>query len=241
MRTRWAWLVAGWLGLVMASGCEEPPAGPPPAPPPLPAGKTVNAVFPPGKSYMPFQSESGDAVVVAKCRSVEEYAKNLRGNWEDHWYLVEWDVMIVEQGQWPTKVVAFVFDAPWPTPGSGIMLKMAPFPYVTGRVFAFSLKTTEAPPLIVAMEERSRLLPHGARVLPKLDFRTAESKAEYEAVMNAVRDYEAGQGIPAVGVSQMREETPSAYVVEHWTGFGKSPKAWAFRVAKSTYQVELLP
>jgi hypothetical protein len=178
---------------------------------------------------------------VAKCRSVEEYAKNLRGNWEDHWYLVEWDVLEVERGQWPATGVAFVFYDPWPTPGSGIEFKRGPFPFVAGRVFAFSLKTTEAPPLIVGMEERSRLSPHGARMLPKLDFRTAESKAEYEAVMNAVRDYEAGQGIPAVGVSQMREETPSAYVVEHWTGFGKSPKAWAFRVAKSTYQVELLP
>ena len=227
---------------VLVYGCtRQGDAGPPPAPPPLPAGKTVNAVLSPDECYLPIQRERGGAVVVAKCRSAEEYAKNLRGNWEDHWYLVEWDVLEVERGQWPATRVAFVFDDPWPTPESGIEFKRGPFLFPAGRVFAFSLKTTEAPSLIVGMEERSRLSPHGARMLPKLDIRIAESKAEYEAVMKAARDYEAGQGIPAVGVSQLREETPSAYVVEHWTGFGKSQKTWAFRVAKSTYQVELLP
>ena len=223
-------------------GCKEEPLAQPPQSPPLPAGKTVNVVLPSGKGYTPFQGEGTDAViVVAKCRSVEEYAKNVRGGWEDHWYLVEWDVLKVERGQWPATGITFVFDDPWPTRESGIMLDKGPFPYVVGRVFAFSLNTAVKSSAVMGMEERSRILPHGAIKFLVFDDRTPEGKAEMDAILRAVQAFETQKGIPTKGGYRISDEMSAGYAVEHWTGFGKGSQAWAFLVEKKTYRVQPVP
>jgi len=228
------------IAALLISGCKEGLMTQP-SQPQLPADKRVNVVLLSGGGYATSQGEGADVVVVAKCRRVEEYAKTVRGDWVYHWYLVEWDVLKVERGRWPATGIAFVFADAWPTPESGIRLKRAEFPYVTGRVFAFSLNTAVKPPVVVSKEERSRIPPHGVLQRPGFDVSTPDGKAEYDAIMNAVRTFEIQKEIYTDGGCRISDDTPAGYVVEHWTDFGKGSQVRAYLVEKKTYRVRPAP
>ena len=236
MRKRWAWLAAGWLGLVMASGCDEPAGGPPPAPP-----KPVNTTIEVNTAYSKGDMAAGDTVVIARCRGADEYAKRPRGrNWEDHWYLVTYDVLAVERGTWAEKELRFVFLDFWPTRESGIMLDKGPFPFAPACVSAFLLKTVGGPARIVAMERRSLLAPYGRKAAALLAT-TVESKAEYGRIINAVQAFREKEKIPAQGILAVDEDRPEAYVVLHRTGWGTDAKFWVYLVEKKTYAVSRAP
>ena len=128
---------------LLVSGCGVPR-------PPLP----VNAVLPDDAAVYDDQPLDGDTVVVARCRECAEFAKRVKGDWEDHWLLVTADVLKVERGSWGEPVLRFVVIESWPTPESGIRLKKAAWPYRAGAVFAFALDTTVRPARIVGQQRQ---------------------------------------------------------------------------------------
>jgi len=234
MRTR---AMAVSVLAVLIFGCESVD-GPPPAPP-----KPVNATIEEKTAYGYGENDTstGDTVLVARCRGADEYAKTLRDkNWEDHWYLVTYDVLAVERGTWADQELKFVFMDSWPTRESGIMLDKAPFPFAPGCVSVFSLKTGGEPARIVAVERRSLLAPYGGLTAALLT-RTAEGNAEYGRIMKAVAAFGDQEKIPAEGVKTVDEERPEAYVVLHRTGWGTDAKFWVYLVEKKTYAVSLVP
>jgi hypothetical protein len=107
-------------------------------------------------------------------------------------------------------------------------------------VFAFSLKTADKPASIVGQERRSFLAPYGRLTPPTIQY-GGPNKAEYDRVMKAVQDFQAQQKLPTQGGIQPVEETPDVYIIESTLGDGPEQKAWAFKVEKKTYKVELLP
>jgi len=224
---------------VLVCGCtRQGDAGPPPAPP-KPVNTTIGCETAYG--YGENDMSGGDTVVIARCRGADEYAKTLRDkNWEDHWYLVTYDVLAVERGTWAEKELRFVFLDSWPTRESGIMLDKGPFPFAPGCVSAFSLKTVGGPGRIVAMERRSLLAPYGSLTAARLTT-TPEGNAEYGRIINAVQAFQEKEKIPVEGVKTVDEDRPEAYVVLHRTGWGTDAKVWVYLVEKKTYAVSLAP
>jgi hypothetical protein len=240
MRTRWAWLVAGWLGLVMASGCEEPPGGPPPAPPPpadAPAANctTLRDAIPYGPAEQP-----GETIVVARCSLVRRYATVTRGDWNYSWYVFGFDVVNAERGAWPAKQVVFVAYDAWPTRESGIVLGKPVWPYMPGRYYGLALRTDEMPPLVVGQEDRSYLEPHGPRVPAAFDFGKPEDGALCGRILDAVPGQASGRGAPG-GAPVVYEETPEGWVVEHRTAAGGAWTGTAWFVGREDFSVRPLP
>jgi len=238
MRTRWAWLVAGWLGLVMASGCDEPPGGPPP---PLPAGAPRPNTRTPQNCVLYWgEMEQADTLVLVRLALDTAYAKTPRGQWEDHWHLFVFDVVRVERGAWPVKQVVFVAADAWPTRESGIVLGKPVWPYMPGRYYGLALRTDEVPPLVVGQEDRSYLEPHGPRVPAAFDFGKPEDGALYGRILDAVPGQASGRGAPG-GAPVVHEETPEGWVVEHRTAAGGAWTGTAWFVGREDFSVRPLP
>jgi len=143
---------AASLGLLLI--CLAPLAcrttGPPVPPPPPP----VNAVLSDSMTIYGYADRghrgySGDTRLTARCRSSDTLAKRKRGNWVTEWYVVCFDVVSVDRGTWPEPEMSFTCSARSPTPESGIMLSIPPWPYMPGKVWIFELDTEPHPALIV--------------------------------------------------------------------------------------------
>jgi len=241
VRTMRTAAIAMTVAAFLVSGCE-PGSGQPPKPPkPVNATIEVNTVWP---SYMAGDMASGDTVVIARCRGADHYAKTpRRKNWENHWYVVTYDVLAVERGTWTDKELKFVIMDFWPTPESEIRLRMLrrmPSPFGPGLVSAFLLKTVGEPARIVAMERRSLITPYG-RLTAAILTTTPEGNAEYSRILKAVEAFEEKENIPTQGVKAVDEDRPEAYVVLHRTGWGTDTKFWVYVVEKKTYAVSRVP
>ena len=128
-------------------GCRsstQPSAPTPPAPAPV-----VNARL---DKHVPLYSrtgKTGDACLLARCRSCDEFGKRTKGDWIHTWVVARFDVLNVEQGTWPETNLSFICYDAWPTPESGIMLKKALWPYRPDTTIRFWIDTTVQPPTIV--------------------------------------------------------------------------------------------
>lgn len=127
------------------SGCRSGPPGPKPS-----VNATVDshlAIY-----YDVIPERGSEVVVVARCRSCEEFNKTRHGSWNHHWFVVGFDVIDVEQGTWSESTVSFIcFDA-WPTPESGIMLGKAAWPYRPGVKMRLWLDTKRSPARVVGQQ-----------------------------------------------------------------------------------------
>jgi hypothetical protein len=74
------------------------------------------------------------------------------GDWNQHWQLAKFDVMAVEEGTWDDSGLSFICMIKWPTPESGIMVSMPPWPYQPGVEMRFWLETRQEPARIVGQE-----------------------------------------------------------------------------------------
>jgi hypothetical protein len=239
--------VAGLVLAIVALGCSSLWAGSVmPLPPNAPAASgsaaaamPVEVVLGMASVYVPGDPAAGDTVVIARAKGFAVAAKELPGKGEaQRTLLATWEVLKVERGTWEGKEIVFTMSNIWAPPPANARM-MAP-PYAVGRVFAFTLKTSEKPARIVAQERRSFLAPYAKLVLPSIYF-SSPNKVEYDRVMKAVQDFQAQQKLPTQGGIQPVEETAGAYVVESTMGDGPGQKEWAFKIEKKTYKVELLP
>jgi len=138
------------LLLLVLGGCGCPPLPPEP----------VNARLPDHAAIYVDRPGAGDVVVVGRCTSSTEYAVTSQGDWNHHWYLVRVELLVVEKGRWDdSRGLTFIAVDGWPKPESGIVLDKAPWPYRTGRVYAFTLSTASKPPLVAGQEHRSLVDP----------------------------------------------------------------------------------
>lgn len=195
---------------LLVAGCGIP------APP-----QAVNALLPrhaPIYSAGLKASETADVEMVGRCRSVKEYAKRIKGDWERHWYQVVLEVVEVRAGRWDDANVVFVFYDSWPTPESGIILKKPMFPYRTGWVFALWLDTSQKPALIVGHERRSVIPPHAEIRQPALDFEERETRELLNHLTDAAKAFIERQGKKLGGLS-VTEEHDDFFVVENCIGF----------------------
>jgi hypothetical protein len=226
---------AVWAGSIMPIPPKEPAA------PESPAAGSANAVLGMASVYEPGDATAGDTVVIARAKSFAAAANEPAGKGAGpRRFLATWEVLKVERGTWEPKEIAFTMADLWARPPANARggRLMAP-PYAVGRVLAFTLKTSDKPATIVAQERRSFLAPYGKLVPPTIQYGSPD-KVEYDRVMKAVQDFQAQQKLPTEGGIQPVEETLDAYVVESTMGEGAAQKAWAFKIEKKTYKVELL-
>ena len=217
MRTYRAGIVV--VAAILLAGCDEPRFMGPGAwkddPPPLPAdAPVVNCVARGHRLFDYRRFKEAEAVVVARCIEVRQYATVRRGNWDFLWYLVACDVIRAERGRWPHDRVVFCCYDTWPTPESGIKVKKAPFPYVEGRVVALALEPRAVPPRVVGQERRSRLPPHGKPQPLAFDLQGEEGKRFYTRLDTAIRTFAEQQGWPEVSGGSHFEVTDEEYVAE---------------------------
>ena len=248
-------LTLALLTLLLA-GCEE--AASPNAhlwsgdPPDLPVGAPiVNCVTPHhaipaclrycALSNSPFKE--AEAVVVARCTKVRQYATIRRGQWDFLWYVVAFDVIGVERGTWPHPRVVFCCYDAWPTPESGIEVKKVRFPFVVveGRVLALALEPRGVPPRVVGVEWRSHLPPHGKPRPLSFDLQSKEGKRLYERQDAAVRAFAEQNGWPEVTGAVHFEETDDAYVLEVILHTDGEVNHRAVAVDKETFAVREVP
>lgn len=214
-------------------GCDSHGLGwpsTPPAPPKPP--KACNAIW-----SKPEQADHGDAVVIARCRGADEYAKtSARKDWNFHWYLVSMDVLTVERGEWIKKEVNFVYPDACPTPESGIMIDKDVFPFAKGYVFSLTLMTGTEPWTVVAFERRSYIAPHGP-----LKY-IIEPDDEYGRIIQAVADFETTHNVPAQkAVTDTPEDAGNTWIVHRRDGWGSIAGSWLYRVNKTTLIVQAIP
>ncbi len=244
---------SGALTLVLLTlllGCDEP-ALPDPRlwqgdPPDLPSGApTVNCVAPHHRLSYPSSFGEAEAVVVARCKEIRQYATVQRGQWDFLWYVVAFDVIRVERGEWSDMRVAFCYYGTRPTPESGIhiLYKTAPCPCVRGRVLALALEPRGVPPRVAGQEWRSRLPPHGEpqRLFSFEMMQSEEGKRLYERLDTAVRDFAEHEGWPEVGAGSHFEETDDAYVLEVILQTDGEINRRAVAVDKETFAVREVP
>jgi len=122
--------------------------------PPSPVPSVNAAVDSYAAVYRHFRptADNSAVVVVGRCGSSKGFAKKRKGNWEDHWFVIRFDVLRVEKSTWSAPEVSFICADSWPTPESGIMLKKAAWPYRAGVRMRFWLDTKSSPARIVGQE-----------------------------------------------------------------------------------------
>ncbi len=205
---------------------------------PAPA-RNVNAYLPKNAAVYGEDRDTwrtADTLVVAQCTQVEEYATTVKGNWVQHWYVTYWQVIRVERGAWPEETVSFVFHDSWPTAESGIALKAAPRVYYKGAVVGFCIDTSEAKPVIVAQQARSRVPMHGTLQRPKYDIRDPESTRLFQRVVEAARLF-LQQANAGGGALTVTEEYDTFFVVETRA----ADDSVALKVEKGSYRVTEIP
>lgn len=228
---------AAWCLLTAAViGCDQRGIGFAPTPPTPP--NVCNAIW-----QRLDQMDSGDAVVIARCRGAYEYAKTAASkDWNYHWHLVPMDVLAVERGTWIDKEVNFVFPDAWPTPESGIMINKDVFPFAKGYVFAFTVKTTTHPATIVALERRSYVSSHGP--LKYIPFKPGniEPESEYGRILKAVVDFETARNVPTQkAITDTPEDAGDTWIVHRRRGLGTNAGSCLYRVNKTTFTVQVVP
>ncbi len=194
----------------------------------------VNCVLPEGGS--PFMySRPGDTTVVGYFRRAMQYAKIRRGNYDNFWYRVAYDVLKVERGRWKDKDLRFVCVDRSPTPESGIMLKKGRFPFRMGTVHAFSLNTSASPAGVVGLQERSRLPPHGPIVRQSINMTT------FRKVSDSAMALLKRRGITKPGGGSVVEETADSYIFEYGIAHVAGSEIWHVVVRKDTLSAEFMP
>lgn len=191
----------------------------------------------------PDQADHGDAVVIARCRGADEYAKTSAGrDWNHHWYLVSMDVLAIERGTWIEKELNFVYPDAWPTPESGIMIDKDVFPFAKGYTFALTLKTDAEPATVVAFERRSYVAPHKPLKYIQLKPGKIEPESEYGRIMRAVADFETARNVSAQKtVTDTPEDAGDMWIVHRRDGWGTNAGSRLYRVNKTTFTVQAIP
>lgn len=187
--------------------------------------------------------DRGDAVVIARCRGADEYAKTSASKeWNYHWYLVSIDILVVERGTWIDKEVNFVYPDAWPTPESGIMIDKGVFPFAKGHIFALTMKTTAKPATVVAYERRSYVAPHGPLKYIQVKPGNIEPVSEYGRILKAVAEFEAVHSVPARKTSDdTPEDAGDMWILHRRDGWGTDAGSWLYRVDKKTFAVQAIP
>jgi hypothetical protein len=189
---------------MMALGCGAP------QPP-----QKVNAYLPANVPLVGAGTEAcatADAIVLGKCAQCREYATIVQGDWVNSWYVAQWRVLRVEQGQWPDRTISFVFVDKWPAPDSGIMVKKAPMPYHVGAVRAFCLDM-KGQPTIVADQSRSRIPPYAPVTRPTYNVSDPQIVTFYERIANTAKAFVRRER-SVTGPADVTEQYGRLYVVE---------------------------
>lgn len=187
--------------------------------------------------------DCGDAIVIARCRGADEYAKTSASkDWNYHWHLVSMDVLAVERGTWIEKEVIFAYPDAWPTRESGIMIDKGVFPFAKGYIIALSVKTRAKPATVVAFERRSYVTPHGPPRYIPLKPGNVAPESEYGRILKAVVDFEAAHNVPAQkAVNDTPEDAGDSWILHRRNGWGANAGSWLYRVDKRTYAVQAIP
>jgi len=141
-------LAIGMLLAAAGSGCHG--SGPRP-PGPVPQANAMvdsySAIFVdrPGGA-------AADVILTARCVSCDEFGRRRAGDWNQHWQFAKFNVIAVEKGNWDEPDLSFVCMIKWPTPESGIMVSMPPWPYQPGVEMRFWLDSAETPARVLGQE-----------------------------------------------------------------------------------------
>lgn len=193
---RWASAVIAVLSVV---GCY-----PPQPPVKVNARLSKDAVI---YSYQWEPGLKGDVCLLVRCKEATEYAKTVKGNWEYHWMVIDWEIIEIKRGNWPDDYLRFRYYYSWPTPESSILLGVEIFPYRKGEVFRFCLDTSKKPALIVLQEQRSSEPPYKRIGKP--------SWKVYDAVIASVKGFLGRERGPCISrIIRIVEEKDDAFVVE---------------------------
>lgn len=211
-------------GILAGCGVPQPP-------------KPVNARLKDDSPYslLPSQQPNGEADVgiLARCSQLMEYAKTTKGDWETHWYFANWEVLKVTNGNWQDANLRFIYKSTSPTPESGIVVSMLPFPMELrweGLVSQFSLDTSADLPLIVDVESRSLIAPHEPLKGPSWDLNNPRDNQRRVEVLKAAKEFTKE---PDFGGLAVLEEFDDFFVVRHCFDL----KCEALTVDKDTYEV----
>jgi hypothetical protein len=149
-----------------------------------------------------------DVCLLACCREIiKDYAITVRGNWERHWCVINWEIIEVTRGKWPDDHLTFIYCYTWPTPESGIVIKSGEFPYSEGNVFRFWLDTKMKPALIVKEEECSSTPPY-----KRIDKRAWKVCDTARSAVKGFLDRERGPNIRRI--ISIVEEKDDSFIVE---------------------------
>lgn len=230
----------GILLIAIILGCHSPrqTSGEellPPIPPKT--AESCNAIWTESDLYQ------GNAVLIVRCRGVEEYGKTSAGkNWNYHWSLISMDVLTVERGTWTKKEVNFVYPDAWPTPESGIMIDKNVFPFAKGYIFALTMETSTKPATVVAFERRSFVPPYGPLKYIVLVPGTIDPQSERGRIDQAIANFENEHNISAKNAkTDTPEDFGDTWIVHKRDGEGINARSWLYRVQKSTYAVQAIP
>jgi hypothetical protein len=212
-------------GILAGCGAPQPP-------------KPVNARLKDDSPYSLLRGRQpvgeADVGILARCSQLMEYAKTTKGNWETHWYFANWEILKVTDGNWQYQNLRFIYNFRSPTPESGIVVSMLPFPKdlgYEGLVSQFSLDTsTDLLPLIVDVESRSLIAPHEPLKGPSWDLNNPRDNERRVQVLKAAKEF---MNKPHFGGLVVFEEFDDFFVVEHHFDL----KCEALTVDKDTYEV----
>ena len=170
----------------------------------------VNAQLPKDAVIYSYQWEpglKGDVCLLVRCKEATEYAKTVKGNWEYHWMVIDWEIIEIKRGNWPDDYLRFRCYYSCPTAESGIVEKVPLFPYKEGKVFHFCLDTSKKPALIVLQEQRSSEPPYKRIGKPSWEV--------YDAVIASVKGFLGRERGPNIRrIISIVEEKDDSFIVE---------------------------
>jgi len=148
---------------------------------------------------------------------VDKYKTSVKGNWKTYWYLTQWKVIEVNEGQWEHPELCFIYADTWPTAESGIRFKKPILPLyircLEGCVTHFVIDTSVEPPLIVNMKRRSLIRPHAGLKPPEWDIPGSPEDIRLRVkIIKAAKEYLNLKSFEGLYVT---EERSDFYVVEH--------------------------
>ncbi len=190
--------------------------------------------------------DNADIGLLARIEEVRQYATEVNGDWENHWYFIRCSILQNTLGKYKDKELVFICYDAWPTPESGIKLKKVPFPYLTGRIFHFWLQVKSNLPLpqIVGQEQRSPIAPYEKLNRPKWNLddpaqKEAFDKIDRAAMLFFVKNSEHIRG-DSSHISQIHQ-TNDYYIVESTTWRNHVGEVQFVLIDKKTFQATSPP
>lgn len=143
-------LVSATMLLVIGVGCQVG-AGHPPRQMPATNARLdgYEAIY---ATRIPETVPADTVILTARGAASCAFACRRRGDWEEHWQQERLDVIAVEQGTWHDRELTFITMSMWPTPESGILLSIAPWPYRRGVELRFWLDPRTTPARIIGQQ-----------------------------------------------------------------------------------------